>query len=313
LTIADSSGAVVPGAAVTAENLDTGLVREVESNDLGVARLTMLPPGVYRVRARMEGFKTFEAIYEVKAGATLQTTAMLELGAVAESIEVSAAPVMLQAESSAMSGRASRALEARRALVEQIGGTLVTVAKDVKIQVEFNPERVRRYRLVGYENRRLADEDFKNDKKDAGDLGAGHSVVALYEIVPERGRDDDDPLRFQDPEPTRRARRSGELMHVKVRYKPPTAGRSVELQFAVEDAQRAVERASENLRWAAAVAQFGMLLRDSGHKGDASWSSAAELAKGAMGEDEGGERAEFLHLLRTAAKLDGEATTSALR
>ena len=206
------------------------------------------------------------------------------------------------------------ALEARRALVEQIGGTLVTVAKDVKIQVEFNPERVRRYRLVGYENRLLADEDFKDDRKDAGDLGAGHSVVALYEIEPADGRRDVDALRYRpDKAEQAAAPKSAELLFVKVRYKAPDARRSRQIDVALLDAAPEIDQASEGLRWAAAVAQYGMLLRGSPHKGDASWESAAALARSAMGEDEGGERAEFLHLLRTAAKLDGGARTSALR
>ena len=206
------------------------------------------------------------------------------------------------------------ALEARRALVEQLGGTLVTVAKDVKIQVEFNPERVHRYRLIGYENRLLADEDFRNDKKDAGDLGAGHSVVALYEIDPERGQSDVDALRYQrQPETPRQAPRSEELLYVKVRYKAPEENRSVQLDVPVLDADPDVDGASEDMRWTAAVAQFGMLLRDSDHSGEANWESTASLARGAMGQDEGGARAEFLHLIRTAAKLEGTARTSALR
>ena len=205
-------------------------------------------------------------------------------------------------------------LEARRALVEQIGGTLVTVAKDVKIQVEFNPAHVRRYRLIGCENRLLRDEDFKNDRKDAGDLGAGHSVVALYEVEPERGQSDaSDSLRYQQPQPTPQAQGSGELLHVKVRYKPPAEDVSRQLDVPVRDADTPVEESSENLRWAAAVAQFGMLLRGSEHLGNASWKHAAALARGAMGVDANGDRAEFVYLVKTASKLDGKATTSGLR
>ncbi len=206
-------------------------------------------------------------------------------------------------------------LEARRALVEQIGGTLVTVAKDVKIQVEFNPAKVRRYRLVGYENRLLADEDFQDDSKDAGDLGAGHSVVALYEIELERGQQQSSisPLRYQQREPSRQARRSPELFHVAVRYKPPAGDASRLIGVAVEDSDRPVESASENLRWAAAVAEFGMLLRNSEHKGEASWQAAARLARGAVGDDPRGERAELVYLIKTARRLDVDRTTSQLR
>lgn len=206
------------------------------------------------------------------------------------------------------------ALEARRALVEQIGGTLVTVAKDVKIQVEFNPERVRRYRLIGYENRLLKDEDFANDKKDAGDMGAGHSFVALYEIVPTGAPPDEEPLRYQpDKAEPPAPPKSAELLFVKVRYKQPDAHESRKLEVPLHDADVPVEQASANLRWAAAVAAYGLLLRDSGYKGDASWTSAGELARSAMGDDTGGERAEFLYLLRTAEKLDGRGATSELR
>lgn len=198
-------------------------------------------------------------------------------------------------------------LEARRALVEQIGGTLATVAKDVKIQVEFNPTRVAQYRLIGYENRMLAAKDFDDDAKDAGEMGAGHSVVALYEIIPPSADEAATiKLRYQEPSPTKEAKRSGELLTVKVRYKPPTADESQLLSQPLLDASRSIEEAGEELRWSAAVAQYGMLLRDSNHHGEATWDSTAALARGALGEDRSGLRAELASLIRTAQALHAE-------
>ena len=191
-------------------------------------------------------------------------------------------------------------LEARRQLVGQLGATLLTVAKDVKIQVEFNPKRVKQYRLVGYENRLLAAEDFDDDTKDAGEMGAGHVVTALYEIVP--GEAADPKLRYQ-------ARQSGsgapksELLFVKVRYKAPDEDESKLLVEALADRDRPIDEASANLRFAAAVAQFGMLLRDSEHKGDATFDAAASLADAARGDDADGRRTELVFLAKTAASL----------
>ena len=196
------------------------------------------------------------------------------------------------------------ALEARRALVQQIGGTLHTVAKDVKIQVEFNPTRVAKYRLIGYENRLLAAQDFADDKKDAGEMGAGHSVAALYEIVPAgaEGAGGID-LRYQERAPTEQAKTSGELMTVKLRYKPPTADESLLVEQRALDSDRPLEKAGQELRWSAAVAQYGMLLRDSEHKGKTSWESTAALAQDALGADPDGLRAELLYLIKTAQGL----------
>jgi len=203
-------------------------------------------------------------------------------------------------------------LEARRQLVEQIGATLLTVAKDVKLQVEFNPTRVGRYRLVGYENRLLADEDFDDDKKDAGDMGAGHVVTALYEIEPAGKRSSDDGLRYQDRE-TSREGKSDELFQVKVRYKEPRALESRLLVEVVRDSQQAVEAASDRLRFSAAVAEFGMLLRESEHRGEASYAAAAELADGSRGDDPDGRRSELVYLIKTAARLAEAKTVSEAR
>ena len=191
-------------------------------------------------------------------------------------------------------------MEARKVLVSELGGTLVTVAKDVKLQVEFNPARVAAYRLIGYENRLLAAEDFNDDRKDAGELGAGHSVTALYEIVPVgvespaeiRGVD---PLRYQAPRAaTSAAQSSGELAYVKLRYKAPDGEVSKLLEYPVKD--DVVASPSADFRFAAAVAAFGMVLRDSEHRGSATIDQVLALAREGLGEDREGYRAEFIRL-----------------
>lgn len=203
------------------------------------------------------------------------------------------------------------ALEARRALVQQVGGTLATVAKDVKIQVEFNPTRVAGYRLIGYENRLLEAQDFEDDKKDAGELGAGHSVVALYEVVPVGASESGGaPLRYQERSPTEAAKVSGELMTVKVRYKPPSGEQSVLVEQAVPDADRSIDEAGQEMRWSAVVAEYGMLLRGSAHKGEATWESAAALGQTALGADPDGLRAELLYLIKTAQGLPPAVSAS---
>ncbi len=188
-------------------------------------------------------------------------------------------------------------LEARRALVEQMGATLLTVAKDVKLQVEFNPAHVKSYRLIGYENRRLRAEDFKNDKKDAGDLGAGHSVTALYEIIPAGSKEtggDVDPLKYQTARPAANAGKD-ELLTLKLRYKEPEGSQSRELARVLKATPGA---ASADFRFALAVAEFGLLLRDSEYKGSATYDNAVELASSSLGKDEDGRRAEFLSLVK---------------
>lgn len=197
--------------------------------------------------------------------------------------------------------------EARKVLIREGGGTLVTVAKDVKIQVEFNPAKIAGYRLIGYDNRRLADRDFNDDRKDAGELGAGHSVTALYEIVPhgvDGRRAAVDPLRYQVPEVREQASQaSDELFTVKLRYKLPSEDESrlITRHLSMDDVE--LNQPSEDFRFAAAVATFGMLLRDSPYGGDANWDLASGLAKGALGSDPHGYRAEFLYLVREARQL----------
>jgi Ca-activated chloride channel family protein len=208
--------------------------------------------------------------------------------------------------------------EAYKVLVQQMQGTLVTIAKDVKLQVEFNPAQVAAYRLIGYENRRLADRDFNDDTKDAGDIGAGHSVTALYEIVPvgvesEVGRPEVDPLKYQGPgargqesEKQTEAAKSGELLTLKLRYQPPAGGASTLLTYPLQASDRRFSAASADLQFAAAVASFGMLLRNSQHKGNASYAAVLETASAARGKDERGLRSEFLELVQAAQRLVGE-------
>ena len=194
--------------------------------------------------------------------------------------------------------------EARKVLVREAGATLTTIAKDVKIQVEFNPKVVAAYRLIGYENRVLRNEDFNDDKKDAGEIGAGHSVTALYEIIPAGTVVDApsvDALRYQQsPDPTRAANTS-ELATVKVRYKAPDGDISRLITTVVPARPRAM---SPNLGFASAVAEFGMLLTGSEHRGQASYGSALTRAQMFRGSDPEGYRAEFVRLVQVAAGLD---------
>jgi Ca-activated chloride channel family protein len=194
--------------------------------------------------------------------------------------------------------------EARKVLGTEAGGTLVTIAKDVKIQVEFNPARVSAYRLIGYENRALRAEDFADDRKDAGEIGAGHTVTALYEIVPvgvEIELPSVDPLKYQRPAVSAGSD-TPEMLTVKLRHKEPTGSHSRLTSVAVADVTSESEP-STNLRFSSAVAAFGMLLRDSEHKGSASWAQVIDLARGAVGPDPEGHRTEFLVLARNAQTL----------
>ena len=199
-------------------------------------------------------------------------------------------------------------LEARKVLVSELGGTLHTIAKDVKLQIEFNPALVSAYRLIGYENRMLSPEDFADDRKDAGELGAGHTVTALYEVIPVgadsptavRGQGD---LRYQSGGLTTTAA-TGELMHLALRYKEPngTASRLIERPVRAEDS-RSIERTSDDFRFSAAVAAFGMILRGSEHKGDSTVPGVLALSKGSLGADVEGYRADFVRLVEAYARL----------
>jgi Ca-activated chloride channel family protein len=201
--------------------------------------------------------------------------------------------------------------EAQKVFVREFGGTLFTVAKDVKIQVEFNPARVQAYRLLGYENRLLAKEDFADDRKDAGEIGAGHAVTALYEVVPVGAPPvalTGDSLTYQTVSLRPSASRSSELMTVRLRYKDPDGARSRLLSTAVED--RGVSAASRDLRFASAVAAFALLLRNSDHKGVASFDMVLNLARDARGEDPEGYRGEFISMVEQARALAGKADTA---
>jgi len=193
--------------------------------------------------------------------------------------------------------------EARKVLVRELGGTLDTIAKDVKIQVEFNPLVVDGYRLIGYENRVMAHEDFDDDAKDAGDIGAGHSVTALYEIVPKGARTPGTPrsgLKYQREPRIAPAARGDELLTVAVRFKKPDADESRRVTATVLKTSRPM---TDNLGFASAVAEFGMLLRGSPHAGRASYGAVIDRARRYAGTDRHGYRAEFLHLAERAAEL----------
>ena len=194
--------------------------------------------------------------------------------------------------------------EAQKVFVQEFGGTLFTIAKDVKIQVEFNPARVQAYRLLGYENRLLAKEDFADDRKDAGELGAGHTVTALYEIVPVGARPValvEDSLVYQHVSLRPGASRSPDLLTVRLRYKEPAGSTSKLLTSRIED--RSSGPASEDMRFASSVAAFAMLLRDSENKGSMTFDQVIELARGARGADPEGYRGEFIGMVQAARTL----------
>lgn len=202
--------------------------------------------------------------------------------------------------------------EAEKVFIEQVEGTLVTIAKDVKIQVEFNPAKVASYRLIGYENRMLAKEDFNNDAVDAGDIGAGHTVTALYEVVPAGvgGGATVDPLKYQKAqnggrttEDRGRMAESEEMLTVKIRYKAPEGDVSKKQEFPLVDRGAGFAQADGEFRFAAAVAAWGMLLRDSPHKGSATFEQVIAWAEDGLGDDAGGHRAEFVQLVRRSAEV----------
>jgi Ca-activated chloride channel homolog len=200
--------------------------------------------------------------------------------------------------------------EAEKVFVTEFGGTLFTVAKDVKLQLEFNPKFVSAYRLVGYENRMLQNEDFNNDRKDAGDMGSGHTVTAIYEIIPAGVKSDYlisvDKLKYQENEKQDiySGLESKEIVTVKLRYKSPESKKSMLMEKPVIDQGMEFEKTSENFKLAAAVAEFGLILRDSEFKGEANYDQVLGIAKKAKGQDEEGYRAEFIKLVKLAKLLD---------
>ncbi|MBC5774758.1 von Willebrand factor type A domain-containing protein [Pontibacter sp. KCTC 32443] len=205
-------------------------------------------------------------------------------------------------------------LEAKKVFVNEFGGTLFTIAKDVKLQLEFNPAHVQAYRLIGYENRALQNEDFNNDKKDAGDMGSGHSVTALYEIVPANSKNNKtelqkvDDLKYQQTQLNKKAATTNELLTLKLRYKEPAGSQSKLLQTIVTTQTIAPEKLSDNYKFSAAVAAYGMLLRDSKFKGSANYNQVLELAQQARGKDEDGNRGEFVKLVKAVQLMDMRAS-----
>lgn len=187
--------------------------------------------------------------------------------------------------------------EAKKVLVEQMGATLVTVAKDVKLQVEFNPAYIKGYRLLGYENRALATEDFDDDTKDAGEIGAGHMVTALYEIVPVDSRQEipETKLKYQESQ-TDTGVKNGEWLNLKIRYKEPEEEESILKEYPVKEEDYAKEP-SEDFYFAAAVAEFGLILRDSAYKGEASFENVRALLK-KVDTDEDDYKDEFVYLVK---------------
>jgi Ca-activated chloride channel family protein len=190
--------------------------------------------------------------------------------------------------------------EARKVLVEQVGGTLETIAKDVKLQIEFNPAEVTAYRLIGYENRVLRHQDFNDDQKDAGDMGAGHTVTALFEVVPQGVAIDIptvDPLRYQTPPQPAGSARRGELMTLKLRCKEPESSESKLMVFPIMDSRAGFAQATSDYRFATAVAAFGMALRQSSYRGEFTLDHVLEIAEQNRGSDAGGYRNEFIELV----------------
>lgn len=190
-------------------------------------------------------------------------------------------------------------LEAKKVLVTEMGGTMHTIAKDVKIQVEFNPNKIASYKLIGYENRLLNDEDFNDDTKDAGELGSGHTVTALYEVVLKGSSEEIasvDPLRYQKNE-IEKTSNNNEILTVKFRYKAPQGKKSKLIVRHLKGKLVPFAKSSNNFKFSAAVAEFGLLLRNSKHKVNASYTQVIKLAKSSKGKDDNGYRAEFIRLV----------------
>ncbi len=198
-------------------------------------------------------------------------------------------------------------MEAKKVFVNDMRGTLFTIAKDVKLQLEFNPAKVKAYRLIGYENRMLQKEDFADDTKDAGELGAGHTVTALYEIIPYGSTEEIpgvDELKYQDNKISPDAFKSKEILTLKLRYKKPDGKKSKLIEHPLIDRNIALARASDNFKFSAAVASFGMLLRESEFKGNSTYERVLELAREGKGKDYFGYRAEFIQLVEKCSLLD---------
>jgi Ca-activated chloride channel family protein len=203
-------------------------------------------------------------------------------------------------------------LEAKKVLVTEMGGTLITIAKDVKLQLEFNPEYVKNYRLLGYENRMLETKDFEDDKKDAGDLGSGHSVIALYEIVPREKTDkmtSINNLRYQKKTVDLSKNLQDEFAVIKFRYKKPKSSKSILIEHIVTN--EVVTKPSSVFQFSTAVTEFGLLLRESNYRGNASYNAVLKRARANKGKDENGYRAEFIQLVEKSKLMFEEYRLSA--
>jgi len=197
-------------------------------------------------------------------------------------------------------------LEAEKVFVKEFGGTLFTIAKDVKIQVEFNPAKVKAYRLIGYENRALKNEDFNDDKKDAGELGSGHTVTALYEIIPSNSSENVsgiDELKYQKQQINPKAYDSKEIITLKLRYKLPNGDQSKLIQKPVMDENINFNETSNNFKFSSAVAEFGLILRNSEYKGKSNFVDVIKLAESSKGKDKEGYRSEFIRLVHSCELL----------
>lgn len=193
--------------------------------------------------------------------------------------------------------------EAKKVFVKQMGGTLFTIAKDVKLQLEFNPAKVQSYRLIGYENRVMRNEDFNDDKKDAGELGSGHSVTALYEVVPSKGNQKSEELKYQDVKIKPESKISDELVTVKFRYKAPNEDTSKLIVKSFKDKNISFEKADKNLKFASSVASFGLILRESEYKGNLNLDKVLKMAKESKGDDNEGYRSEFIDLVKSYKEM----------
>jgi Ca-activated chloride channel family protein len=199
-------------------------------------------------------------------------------------------------------------MEGKKVFINEMGATLFTIAKDVKIQVEFNPGKVKAYRLLGYENRMLKKEDFNDDKKDAGEIGAGHTVTALYELILSDSESDVeipdvDDLKYQKVKPSSK-QNSNELLTVKFRYKKPDGKKSKLIERPVNARKIRFSKTSDHFRLSAAVAEFGLLLRDSKYKESSSFNDVLDLARNAKGNDDFGYRAEFIRLAEMVTLIE---------
>ncbi len=200
-------------------------------------------------------------------------------------------------------------LEAQKTLVSEFGGTLFTIAKDVKFQIEFNPQKIAGYRLIGYENRLLNNEDFNDDTKDAGEIGAGHTVTALYEIIPNGAYDIDkwikpvDKLKYQGKTTDTKSQLNNEWLTLKIRYKLPDSDISKLITFTEKGKPKKIKNTSNSFRFTAAVAAFGMLLRDSENINSMTYGETIALAQNARGEDTEGFKGEMIRMLKTAQSL----------